>query len=52
MADASMDTGSETSSPLVRQINNGNWLPHEEAKSLRAELVDQTWRPDDIVKVG
>jgi hypothetical protein len=41
MADASMDTGSETSSPLVREINNGNWLPHEEAKSLRAELVYQ-----------
>jgi hypothetical protein len=28
----------ETSSPLVRQINNGNWLPQQEAETLRAEL--------------
>jgi hypothetical protein len=25
-------------SPLVRQINDGNWLPIAEAESLRAEL--------------
>ncbi len=32
---------SDPSSPLVRQINGGNWLPRREAESLRAELVYQ-----------
>ncbi|WP_432890579.1 DUF1254 domain-containing protein [Kribbella sp. CA-245084] len=31
----------ETSSPLVRQINGGNWLAREDAESLRAELFFQ-----------
>lgn len=31
----------ETSSPLLRQINDGRWLPQEEAESLRAELFYQ-----------
>lgn len=31
----------ESASPLVRQINDGNWLPREEAESLRGELVYQ-----------
>ncbi|WP_208025825.1 DUF1254 domain-containing protein [Amycolatopsis acidicola] len=30
-----------TTSPLLRRINNGNWLPREEAESLRAELYYQ-----------
>jgi hypothetical protein len=30
-----------TLSPLARQINGGNWLPQEEAGSLRAELYYQ-----------
>lgn len=33
--------GTETTSPLVRQINGGNWLPQEEAEALRAELFYQ-----------
>lgn len=33
--------GTETTSPLVRQINGGNWLPPEEAEALRAELFYQ-----------
>ncbi|MBW1784093.1 MAG: DUF1254 domain-containing protein, partial [Deltaproteobacteria bacterium] len=31
----------ETASPLVRQINNGNWLSEEEALDLRDELFYQ-----------
>lgn len=31
----------EHASPLLRQINDGNWLPQEEAESLRAELFYQ-----------
>jgi hypothetical protein len=31
----------ESVPPLVAQINNGNWLPHEEAQALRAELFYQ-----------
>jgi len=27
--------------PLVQQLNNGNWLPHQEAESLRDELFYQ-----------
>jgi hypothetical protein len=30
-----------TTPPLVRQINDGNWLAQEEAESLRAELFYQ-----------
>jgi hypothetical protein len=62
--------------PLLKQINNGNWLDEAEAKSLVDELYyqravhvymtmlpalrlygtgveffDQTWKPDDVVKV-
>jgi hypothetical protein len=32
---------SQSASPLLRQINNGNWLPPEEAEALRAELFYQ-----------
>ena len=31
----------ETTSALVRQVNNGNWFSAEEAEALRAELVYQ-----------
>jgi len=31
----------ERVSPLLRQLNDGNWLPQEEAESLRAELFFQ-----------
>ena len=31
----------EHASPLLKQINDGNWLPQEEAKGLRAELLYQ-----------
>lgn len=34
------DTGA-AASPLVRQLNDGNWLPQEEAEALRAELFYQ-----------
>jgi hypothetical protein len=27
--------------PLVKQLNNGNWLPQKEAESLRDELFYQ-----------
>ncbi len=30
-----------TASPLVRQLNNGNWLPQNEAEALRDELFYQ-----------
>jgi hypothetical protein len=32
---------SASASPLVEQINNGNWLPQAEAEALRAELFFQ-----------
>jgi hypothetical protein len=32
---------SQSASPLPRQINDGNWLPQEEAETLRAELFFQ-----------
>jgi hypothetical protein len=28
-------------SPLIKQLNNGNWLPHQEAESLVDELFYQ-----------
>ncbi|WP_434318663.1 DUF1254 domain-containing protein [Leifsonia sp. P73] len=31
----------EHASPLLRQLNDGNWLPHDEAERLRAELFYQ-----------
>ncbi|WP_431279411.1 DUF1254 domain-containing protein [Leifsonia poae] len=31
----------EHASPLLRQINDGNWLPQDEAESLRSELFYQ-----------
>jgi hypothetical protein len=34
-------TGSRAASPLLRQINDGNWLPQREAEALRAELFYQ-----------
>ena len=46
-AAAAMTVGSSALSqeppapPLVRQLNNGNWLPHQEAESLRDELYYQ-----------
>jgi hypothetical protein len=46
MADAQQGTtpasaGSRSASPLLRQINDGNWLPQAEAEALRAELFYQ-----------
>ncbi|MGW4929833.1 DUF1254 domain-containing protein [Agromyces sp. NPDC004153] len=44
MTDDGRDIGfgdAETTSPLVRQVNGGNWLPQEEAEALRAELFYQ-----------
>ncbi|MGE0028458.1 MAG: DUF1254 domain-containing protein [Thermoleophilia bacterium] len=38
VSNASSQPHAGTSSPLVRQINDGNWLAREEAESLRAEL--------------
>ena len=40
MADIMAESGT-TAPPLLRQINDGNWLAHEEAESLRAELFYQ-----------
>ncbi|WP_430647181.1 DUF1254 domain-containing protein [Agromyces sp. GXS1127] len=37
----STEDGPETTSPLVRQVNGGNWLPQAEAEGLRAELFHQ-----------
>lgn len=34
-------SGTRPVPPLVQQINNGNWLPPEEAQSLRNELYYQ-----------
>src|SRR6516165_700056 len=31
----------QTAPPLVKQINNGNWLPQQEAEALRDELFYQ-----------
>ncbi|MFJ9174015.1 DUF1254 domain-containing protein [Streptomyces sp. NPDC102360] len=40
--ESAVGSGSEApSSPLVRQVNDGNWLPREEAESLRSELFYQ-----------
>lgn len=38
---ATGSTSTDHSPPLVRQINNGNWLDQGEAESLRAELFYQ-----------
>ena len=35
------DVSDSSTSPLVRQINGGNWLPVEEAEALRSELFYQ-----------
>ncbi|MFE7573313.1 DUF1254 domain-containing protein [Streptomyces sp. NPDC057521] len=40
-ASASPGVGSTSTSPLLRRINDGNWLPQEEAEALRAELFFQ-----------
>jgi len=35
------EAGKQSTPPLVQQINNGNWLPQEEAQALRDELYYQ-----------
>ena len=35
------EAGAPSAPPLVQQINNGNWLPQEEAQALRDELYYQ-----------
>ncbi|MCX5581195.1 DUF1254 domain-containing protein [Kaistia terrae] len=37
----SVSAQEQTASPLVRQLNNGNWLPTPEAEALRDELFYQ-----------
>lgn len=37
----SREEASARLTPLIKQINSGNWLPHEEAQSLRDELYYQ-----------
>jgi hypothetical protein len=40
-ASAPRGTRTPPAAPLVQQLNNGNWLPQQEAESLRDELFYQ-----------